>query len=185
VPANRGEINSVIQRKIRMSHLTCSSPLRLAAGAALLLVAGLAQAQYVWIDAKGLRQYSDRPPPPSTPAAKILKSPHPLAVDVAPANAPAEPKAQPNKGAPTLAERDADFRKRKQEGAEHEKKAAEEAQRKQAQLENCASARQYKVQLESGTRIADSGPDGERGYISDAERTTRLAKVNQVLAGCR
>jgi outer membrane biosynthesis protein TonB len=169
-----------------MSHPTCSSPLRLFAGAALLLAAGLAQAQYVWIDANGLRQYSDRPPPPSTPPEKIIKSPQPvaLAIEAPPAPAP-DPKAQPKKGAPTLAEREADFRKRKQEGAEQDKKAAEEAQRKQAQLENCASARQYKAQLESGIRIADTGADGERGYISDADRATRLAKANRIVAECR
>jgi hypothetical protein len=178
---------ALYRERFRMSHPTCSSPLRLFGGAALLLVAGLAQAQYVWIDAKGLRQYSDRPPPPSTPPAKIIQSPQAvaLAIEVPPAPAPADPKAQPKKGAPTLAEREADFRKRKQDGAEQDKKAAEEAQRKQAQLENCASARQYKAQLESGIRIADTGADGERGYISDAERTTRLARANRVLADCR
>jgi hypothetical protein len=168
-----------------MSHPTCSSPLRLFAGAALLLAAGFAQAQYVWIDAKGLRQYSDRPPPPSTPPEKIIKSPQPVALAIEVLPAPADPKAQPKKGAPTLAEREADFRKRKQEAAEQDKKAAEEAQRKQAQLENCASARQYKAQLESGIRIADTGADGERGYISDADRATRLAKANRILADCR
>jgi hypothetical protein len=170
-----------------MSHPICWSPLRLVAGAALLLIAGLAQAQYVWIDAKGIRQYSDRPPPPETPPAQIIKSPRAVALanDVAPAPAPGDAKAQQKRGPLTLVEREADFRKRKQEGAEQEKKAAEEAQRKQAQLESCASARQYKAQLESGMRIADTGADGERGYISDAERATRLAKANRVLADCR
>lgn len=50
-------------------------------GVAALLVAGFAHAQYSWIapyswiDEKGVRQLSDRPPPPGTPADKILKAP--------------------------------------------------------------------------------------------------------------
>jgi type IV secretory pathway VirB10-like protein len=173
-----------------MSHPARSSlPRLIAIGATLLLLAGLAQAQYVWIDAKGLRQYSDRAPPPSTPAANILKSPQQVALTpvapAPPAPAPSAEAATPKKGPPTLAERNQDFGKRLKERGEQEQKAAEEAQRKQSLAEQCASARQYKTHLESGVRISDTGPNGERGYLSDTERAARLAQARKALEGCR
>ena len=42
---------------------------------ALMLLAQLAHAQYSWIDDKGTRVFSDRPPPPGTPAARIRHMP--------------------------------------------------------------------------------------------------------------
>jgi type IV secretory pathway VirB10-like protein len=174
-----------------MTRSTRPSLPRLLAGAVLLLCTGLANAQYAWINANGNREYSDRPPPPSTPRSKILKAPHgsPLLLEAdaaAPAEAkPEDAKAEKKKGPPTLAERDADFNKRQKERGEQDKKAGEETQRKQAQAENCASARQYKAQLESGIRVADTTAQGERAFISDEERARRLASTNRILEGCR
>jgi hypothetical protein len=168
-----------------MKRLHFSSQLRIACGTILLLAAGLAQAQYAWINANGSREYSDRPPPPSVPRSNILTAPHgsPIAQQ---ADAPSvDDKAEKKKGPPTLAERDAAFRKRKQEQAEQEQKVAQEAQRQEAMADNCASARQYKAQLESGIRVADTSPAGERAYITDEERAKRLAKTRRVLEGCR
>ncbi|TFW32953.1 DUF4124 domain-containing protein [Massilia horti] len=167
-----------------MNQLVRSIPLRRFACAALLLYAGLAQAQYVWIDAKGVRQYSDRPPPPGTPRAQILKAPKGLAQEP---DAPPAAQAQidKKKGPPTLAEREQDFRKRQQARAEEDTKAAEETQRKQAQAENCEAARRYKAALESGERMSTTTASGERGFLTDAERTLRLAKTIRVLADCR
>jgi hypothetical protein len=109
--SNHEEIRRNNDRKFLMTHSLLYprlAPLALA----LFFCAGLAQAQYVWIAPNGTRQYSDQPPPPDTPASKILKSPGRAAVqiDTAPAaQATAEPAA---KKAPTLAEREADYRKR-------------------------------------------------------------------------
>jgi hypothetical protein len=176
-----------------MIRLTRPALPRLFAGATLLLCAGLAQAQYTWINANGNREYSDRPPPPSTPRSKILKAPpgSPLLLEMEAATASAAPvpaadaKAEPKKGPLTLAERDADFRKRQKERSEQEQKAAEEARRKQALAENCASAQQNKAQLESGIRMADVSAQGERSYISEEERARRLARTTRTLEGCR
>ena len=41
----------------------------------LHVAAGMAFAQFAWIDAKGVRQYSDQPPPASIPKGQILKQP--------------------------------------------------------------------------------------------------------------
>ena len=155
-------------------------------GAALLLAAGFAHAQFAWIDAKGIKHYSDRPPPPGTPANKILKAPGmhadllatPDAADEKPADA-AAPKP------PTLADREADFRKRAMDRAKAEKKTAEEAQRQQAQRANCEQAQRYKNSLTSGIRITESAGDGAQQWMSDEERAKRLADTNDILASCQ
>jgi hypothetical protein len=164
---------------------------RLLAGGALMLFASLSQAQYLWIDEKGLKQFSDRPPPPSIPASKILKAPGqqppPALVvsDEAAAPAPAAPAAPAAKAPPTVADRNADFRKRAKEQAEKDQKAADEAVRTKEKEENCEAARQSKAQLDSGVRISNTGKNGERSYISDEERAQRTVKANKVLESCR
>jgi hypothetical protein len=163
--------------------------LRFACAAALMLMAQLAHAQYSWLDAKGTRVFSDRPPPPGTPPSRILKTPRRL--DAAPDTA--APAASPDaEGAPadkpkqqSLAEREADYRKRQTARQEAEKKEQEEAGRKAVQQQMCANARQEERQLASGMRISDMGPNGERGYISDEDRARRLARAREALADCR
>lgn len=154
--------------------------------AVALLFAGTAHAQYAWIDAKGIHHYSDQPPPPSTPSDKILQAPRKSSLGAQPSESAAAPAAPaPAKAPPTLAEREADFHKRAQERDKQEQKAAAEAKHKAAVAENCEAARQYQAQLESGIRVASTSADGERGYISDEERASRLAKTNAVLRDCR
>ncbi|MES2148553.1 MAG: DUF4124 domain-containing protein [Pseudomonadota bacterium] len=165
-----------------MNNFSRSSALRLMAGGALLLLAGLAQAQYMWIDAKGVKQLSDRPPPPDTPKKDILRQPGgvPDALEAVPSETVAAPKL---KGPPTLAERNQDFAKRGKEAAERDKKAGEEALQKAELKENCDAAREAKMQIDSGVRITSS-KNGERGFMDDAERAQRVAKANKVLEGC-
>lgn len=155
-------------------------------GAALLLAAGFAHAQFAWIDAKGIKHYSDRPPPPDTPASKILKAPGRHEDLIAtPDAADAKPADGANAKQPTLADREADYRKRAQDKAKEEKKSAEEAQKLQARRNNCEQAQRDKNSLESGMRIAETGNDGSRQWMSDAERARRLAETKEVLATCR
>jgi hypothetical protein len=160
--------------------------LRLLSAGALMLLAQLAHAQYSWIDEKGTRVFSDRPPPPGTPANRILKAPRSsnlIPDNIAPpatVDAPADKPKQP-----TLAEREADYRKRQAERQDSDKKAQEDAGRKAAQQEMCANARQEERQLASGMRISEMQANGERGYISDEERARRLARSRQALADCR
>lgn len=162
----------------------------LLATVALTCVAGLAQAQYVWIDAKGNKQFSDRSPPSSIPDKNILKAPGRPIVAIAPGDAvaatPSAPTAEPGKtAAPTVADRNVEFNKRATDKAAADQKAAAEAQAKAAKAEQCAAARQYKAQLDSGERIGSVGKDGQREFMSDAERALATAKTNKVLTACR
>ena len=149
----------------------------------------MAQAQYVWIDAKGIKQFSDRSPPASVPDKNILKAPGRPTVAIAPGDL--EQKAAVAvaetavKAPPTLAERNVEFNKRASEKAAAGKKAAAEAQAKAAMAEQCAAARNYKSQLDSGARIGTVTQSGERAFMSDAERALADAKTNKTLAACR
>ena len=143
------------------------------------LVAAPAFAQYSWIDDHGTRVFSDRPPPPGTPAARILKAPRGAASAAA---APAEPAKA---AAPALADRDADFRKRAAERDAGERKAAEDAQRQADNAAQCAAARRSEAALTSGVRITDMDDKGERVYVTDDEKARRLAQVRRVLTSCR
>jgi len=158
-----------------------SNRLRATFAALLFLAAAGAQAQYVWIEPNGTRQYSDRPPPPGTPANRILKAPGRALLPPA----PVEQSAPAAKPAPTLAEREAAYRERTQQRAEQERKDEEESKKQRAMAERCATARENQAQLASGTRIAQYGQDGERRYLSDEERSARMARANQALQDCR
>jgi hypothetical protein len=161
---------------------------------AALAVQAPAHAQYSWIDDHGTRVFSDRPPPPGTPPARILKAPHPLAGatpyalpdPAAPATA-TEPvaSAKPAQPAPpTLAERDADFRKRAAERDAAERQAAEDAGRKADLAAQCAAARHSAAALASGRRLTDLDDQGERVVVTDEEKARRLAQARRVLADC-
>ena len=159
---------------------------RLAVATALALLAGLAQAQYVWVDEHGRKQLSDRPPPTSVPAKNILKQPGgvPQVQDAEPAAA-ASPSSSAASGPLSLADRDADYKKRQLEKADKDAKAADEAKQKLAKRKNCEIARAYMSQLASGERIGVVGNNGERAFMNDAERTRRTAETNRVLNDCR
>ncbi len=158
-----------------------------AASALLLCSAGLASAQYLWVDAKGIKQFSDQPPPPSVPLKNILKAPkgQPSAAtaptEVAAGEAPAAPAAKAPLG---LAERELDFQKRKKEKDELEKKDRDEAARQASRKDECGRSRQAKASLDSGGRIRTTDANGERGYMDDAQRAAEQARIDKQLAAC-
>jgi hypothetical protein len=81
----------------------------------------------------------------------------------------------------SLAERDADFRKRqieKQEAAaKAEKKSAETEQRRRA----CDDAQAYLKSLQAGQRITRTdGKTGERNFLADADYPKEIANAERV-----
>lgn len=176
--------------------------LRLAGGALLLSCCALAQAQYMWIDAKGVKQVSDRPPPPSVPYKDILRAPigqysaknMPPSKTAAGAAAPVAENAVPApvaastpapKAAPTLAEREADYIKRQKEKAEKDKKEADETAKRTAQAEYCLKVASNKAALDAGMRLATADKSGERVVMDDAQRAAETKKASEALAGCK
>lgn len=163
-------------------------PLRALAGALLFAASSLATAQYMWIDDKGIKQLSDRPPPPNVPDKRILKAPgKPLFNPNAPAPAeePATVEPAEAKRPPTLAERNADFNKRKTDAAAAEKKAGEDARRKADVAANCDGARKNQMALDQGIRMGTYDKNGERSVMGDEEREELRKKTQKVLADCK
>ncbi len=171
--------------------------LAIAAAAALcMLAAGVAQAaQYQWRDGKGRMVYSDLPPPASVSPDRIIRAPFlpparpaeapapsaaadagaPPNVDVAAAAAPGAPTAAPL----SAAEREMAWRKRMDERAAAEKKAAEDSKRSLELAQACSDAQADIRLLESGQRIQRVNATGEREYLSDDERRERLANARK------
>ena len=157
-------------------------------------------AQYMWLDEKGMKQLSDQPPPPSVPQNRILKQPRGQGA-AAPGYAPAPASAAQSPAAPaegdapdaaeskvkrppTLAERNAEFAKRKAEAQAAEQKAAQEAARKSEQAANCDSARSNQAAIDSGTRMTEFDQNGQRVFLSDEQRAERSRRNQKILAQC-
>ncbi|OGB23515.1 MAG: hypothetical protein A3I66_02165 [Burkholderiales bacterium RIFCSPLOWO2_02_FULL_57_36] len=162
--------------------------------AAVLGVLGfssIAYAQYVWLDEKGVKQYSDIPPPASVPQKRILKEPGSPSPTLA--TAPVAPVAEgttpgtadKDKGPMTTAERNADFQKRRAEQAEKDKKAAEETQRAADKAKHCEQARAYQRALQSGVRVAQTDKNGERSFMSDEQRAKEAQDAQRALDACK
>jgi hypothetical protein len=153
----------------------------------LHVTTGAAFAQFAWIDANGVRQYSDQPPPASTPKAKILKSPvH--TTETAPSGAAGTKDGEKTGAAKaplTTAEKNADFVKRQSEQAEKEKKAAEEAKNAAIKAKNCENTQSYARSLQSGERIASLDKNGERSFMSDEQRAKEISDTRRALDGCK
>ena len=157
--------------------------------AALAFMASAAQAQFVWVDAKGVRQYSDTPPPPSVPLKDILRAPRqphgPLAAAAAAAAMAAPPAAPKIVANPSVAERNAEFRKRAKEKEEKEQKDAAERSQAAANKDNCERAQIAKATLDSGARIGVTDKTGERSVMDDGQREQEGRRVNSVLSACK
>ncbi len=173
--------------------MNSTRPKQIAVALALLLGIGaapLAFAQYIWLNEKGVKQFSDMPPPASVPKNRIIKSPAgsplPPAMnsDQPPTDAPAPEGAKKDKGPMTTAERNADFQKRQKEQAEKDKKAADAQQAAADKAKNCEQARNYARTLESGERVTKMDKSGEKVYLTDEQRSQDMREAKNRLAGC-
>ena len=92
-----------------------------------------------------------------------------------PAPAPA-PSAQKS-----LAEREAEFRKRQTDKAAEEAKASKKATESTEQREACERAKLYVKSIQDGQRISRVDPKtGERVFLEDADRPAELAQAQRV-----
>lgn len=154
--------------------------------ALLLTISSLAAAQYVWVDAKGVKQLSDRPPPPNIPDKRILKSPaKPVFNPYAPAESEPAAKENPAPTPPSVAARNADFNKRQAESTEKARLAADEAQRNFDKQANCDAARKNQLALDQGLRLSTFDKNGERGYMNDTQREELRKNSQKVLVDCK
>lgn len=161
-----------------------------------LLAALPAHAQYAYIDDHGTRVFSDQPPPPGTPAKRILKAPRaaqPAAQETpAPSAATGDKALDAKAGAatanapkapPTLAEREADYAKRTKARQDSEAKQAEE-QAKQA-ARDCPNLLRNEAELTSGRRTSRMNAAGQAEFVPDEDRDRMIAEARRAAARCR
>ena len=151
------------------------------------------EAQWAWKDTNGRLVYSDRPPPQDIKAASIVRQPNTQALaNPAPtsgtlddAGKPGDAKGADAKGASnapkTVAEREMEFRKRQQERAESDKKAAEEQTKSAAKTAECERARGYMKSLEDGIRITKTDASGNREFLDDSQRAAEMDRTRQII----
>lgn len=131
--------------------------------------------QYVWINDNGVREYSDMPPPVAIPQKRILKTLSASPSSSTPSNAPPS----------SIAEKNADFQKRKTEQTLKEKQSAEQAQIDNEKKKNCAHMQHYQRTLQSDERIATLDKNGERIYLNDEQRQQELQEAKRLLKDCK
>jgi hypothetical protein len=158
---------------------------------------------YQWRDSNGRVVFSDTPPPPNTPAGNIIKTPKgrsapPPAAAATAAATPPNGAAKDGGGAPaavpagdsksaaasgpkSIAERDAEYKKRQADAAEKAKKdqdATAEAQRREG---ICRGLRNNLASLEGGQRVRKVDDKGEPYFVDDAERAKDISRMRQEL----
>lgn len=160
--------------------------------AALLALSGGAAAQlYQWRDTNGKMVFSDIPPPPGIPAGNIIKAPKgrsapaPAAATSAAAPAGSAASASPSPGQKSIAEREAEYKKRQADAAE--KAAKEEASANEERLKQgrCREIRSGLAQMESGQRIRTVDEKGEPAFLDDGERAKRTEQLRRDLASAK
>jgi len=116
---------------------------------------------YKWVDAQGVTHYGQKPPASANSQEVELRDP----------TGGPDPHALPP---PSAAEMENGFRQRQAERKEAEaKQAAAQAQRQQ----NCMALRDRVNGLSSGRRVYTLNDRGERVYLTDGERNSRLASA--------
>ncbi|MBS0293164.1 MAG: DUF4124 domain-containing protein [Proteobacteria bacterium] len=150
-----------------------------------------ALAQWQWLDKDGRKVFSDRPPPQDIPEKNILKQPRigapsrpasTAAAAAASTDANGDVAAPARTAAGTGKDRQLEENKAKAEAAEAAKKQAEQERQAKMRADNCARARQAKVQLAPGRLVGYTSANGERGYMDDATRAAELSRADGVIA---
>ncbi len=144
----------------------------------------LACAQWVWKDDQGHMVMSDQPPPKDVPESRIVRSPSGRSLTPAPAT-PAPAAADGDNKPKTLAEQDADFKKRQKDAAEAAKKQSDEEQKKAAIAKACQQQRDNLAALQSGQRMATYDSSGNRSIMDDSARNAEMARQqSEIAANC-
>ena len=159
---------------------------------ASLLLTLSSHAQYVWVDEKGTKQFSDLPPPSSIQNNKIIKTPNRVtsgyptyAKETSEGSAIEAPANEKLRKPETVTSKNDDFMKRKLEQEEKNKKAEAEKQASNDKAKHCEQARSYQQSLASGVRIGSTDKNGERSFMSDEERAAELNDIKKKLSDCK
>jgi hypothetical protein len=154
---------------------------------ALFGVSGAAIAQWQWLDKDGRKVFSDRAPPTDVPEKSILKRPSSTAKAAAPpvndesqANAAPAPLAAASRPAGGV-DKELEAKKKQAADAELAKRKSEDERITKVKIENCARAKQSKMNFDSGMRMSRTNAAGEREVLDDAARAAELKRIQTVI----
>jgi hypothetical protein len=147
--------------------------------AALAFSAGASAQLYKWKDANGRTRYGDTPPPGVDASRLRVPSSAP-----SPAPSPDASDAKADKAEKLTPEQA--FRKRQQDRAAAEEKAAKERADADAKRTNCEAAQTQLRILESGQRVSTVNAAGEKVYLDDDQRAAQMARAQKAVSDwCR
>jgi len=171
---------------------------------------GAVQAQWAWRDANGEVNYSDSPPPSDVSRSNILREPTSVSASpdtnptpaapsapsagpnptqvtprvgatAAPPPSPAPQASKPIPAPKTLAEQDADFRKRLAEQQKAEEKQTQDEAQASQRADACNQAKSYLDMLQSGTRLLRPDANGQRNFLDDDQRSAEIQKAQDAI----
>jgi hypothetical protein len=136
----------------------------------LALLPGMAQAQILkCVSASGRVEFAVTCPPGSKAENTGIR------------NAPA-PASAPAASQKTLAEREAEFRKRKLEQQEAAKKSEEKSREAADLSQNCESSKGYLASLKAGMRISKPDPKtGAQIFLDDNDRAAEIERAQRAV----
>jgi hypothetical protein len=153
----------------------------------LLGASGSSSAQWQWLDNDGRKVFSDRAPPPEVPEKSILKRPSSavkpsatLVGDDNQATAAPVPTAAASRPAGGV-DKELEAKKKQAADAELAKRKAEEERITKVKVENCARAKQSKMNFDSGLRMSRTNAAGEREVLDDAARAAELKRIQTII----
>jgi hypothetical protein len=155
---------------------------------AACLISMAASAQWQWTDKDGRKVFSDRAPPADILDKNILKRPAGRGAAAVRADAPASAAAAasaPKDAASALklsgVDKELAEKKKKAEEAEAAKRKAAEEVVLKLKVENCARAKQSKMNFTSGMRIARANEKGEREFLDEAARASEVKRIQSII----
>jgi len=148
----------------------------------LAMLAGTAHAQYQWRDPHGRMVFSDQPPPPGTPADRILRSPPPAPAAQASATTPVTAAKPEHPAIPSYKDRLLANEKQRAEQQENAKKRLQAERENTERAHYCQELKAERVTLASGARIATVDANGQRSFVDDAQRQQRLERNAQAIS---
>ena len=119
---------------------------------------------YKWVDEAGATHYTQTPPPQKKATTTVKVS----------TKLPADSEAAAKNLTALSAENTKATSEAEKTAAKDQAAAAADAERRKANTAGCAQAQASVAQLQSGQRIRSQDANGERTYLTDEQKATRI-----------
>ena len=171
-----------------MARSLATRSIAIGAATVLALLALPADAQWKWKDGTGRVQYSDLPPPTSTPEKDILARPNERKTAVTPVFAASGASGASAAGsasamlAPKTTDPELEAKRKKYDAEQAARVKADEDKVAAARADNCLRSKSQLKTLESGVRVAKTNEKGEREILDDEGRDTEMKRSRALIA---